>query len=272
LVSSASGAIPALIRTRFQKYRTAVVPRSQIQGFPRNPRKIDAYAKQRLEKNLRSVGLLLPLVVNERQGLNYMQLVSGHQRLAALDALEEGTDYGVECALVSLTPKQHAEQLLFFNNYHAQGAWTEELFSLVRDEEIDITAAGFEPFDLQFMADQAGVEWNASEVFSPESRPTEVQSLEESLGAIKPSKAAKDAEKKALSPEEELAAQIERRHQHLEKSRERDDGEVYLVLVLSTPTERSLFASWFGMDERERYLSAERFRERLRLAGVAELP
>lgn len=263
-----------LKRTKYQRFRKAVVARSAIQGFPRNPRKITAEAKKRLEDNLRTRGEMGNIVVNEPT----MQVVSGHRRLAALDALEGKSDYGVEVNLVTLTEQEAAEQLLFMNNYHAQGDWDASMIpDFLKEYDVRLDPAGFDPFDLQAILDVQGVQAEMSSIFNADNRPDAVRELEAEMTAIKPAPETVAAAKAAvaaaeLATPEGIAALKEAKAEHKAAALERDDGTVYLILTTASAAERKLIAAWFGLDEREIYLSVERFRSRLARAGLKEIP
>src|ERR1035437_8706173 len=93
--------------------------RADFKNAPYNPREISATAKKRLKDNIDRVGLLSPIVVNRRTNF----IVSGHQRLAVLDALEGRKDYWLDVSLVDLDDKAEREQNVFFNNEFAHGTW-----------------------------------------------------------------------------------------------------------------------------------------------------
>ena len=70
--------------TKLQAFDVERWNRVDIENAPYNPRTIDEYAKRKLRDNLKRVGLLQPIVVNRTTG----NIVSGHQRLAVMDAIE----------------------------------------------------------------------------------------------------------------------------------------------------------------------------------------
>jgi hypothetical protein len=132
--------------TKLQKFKVETVHRSAIHGAPYNPRQIDEHAKSKLRANIKRVGLLVPILVNRRTG----NVVSGHQRLAALDALEGKPDYDLQVSYCELTEKQEREQNIFMNNESAMGTFdTDALTKLV--ESIDIGNAGFDKADLEML-------------------------------------------------------------------------------------------------------------------------
>lgn len=104
------------------------VKRSQIKLAGYNPRKITPEAKRKLKENLSKMGLMGGLVWNERTG----NLVSGHQRIAILDAdnrYDAATgenDYDVFVTKVSLDEKEEKTQNIFFNNQSAMGFFDED--------------------------------------------------------------------------------------------------------------------------------------------------
>jgi ParB-like chromosome segregation protein Spo0J len=97
-----------------------------------------------LRSNLERVGLLEPIIWNRRTG----NVVGGHQRLAALDALEGSQDYLVPVAVVDLDEREEKAQNVFLNNGEAQGEWDMDLLGdLLRDiGQPDL--AGFDYGDL----------------------------------------------------------------------------------------------------------------------------
>jgi len=136
--------------SKFEKYETIKLKRSEIKGADYNPRKISDDAKKRLKRNIKKVGLLGGIIVNK----NTMNIVSGHQRVGILDELEKG-DYELTVSLVDLTEKEEKEQNMFLNNANAMGEWDYDLIDeLWNIGDIDWGMAGFEETDF-IMIDQA---------------------------------------------------------------------------------------------------------------------
>lgn len=132
-------------RTRFQKFQFVERARSAIQKAPYNPRKLDKWAAEKLRKKLRKTGLLEPVIVNMRTG----NLVGGHQRLAALDALEGRQDYTLTVALVDLDERTEKLQNVFLNNPDAQGEFEPELLAkLTRSQGVSLEGMGFDQMEL----------------------------------------------------------------------------------------------------------------------------
>lgn len=153
--------------SRYQKFVVERWSRSKIQGAPYNPRVIDSHAKKKLEKNLKKVGLLETLVVNRKTG----NLVSGHQRLACLDALEGNGEYFLDVAVVELSEQQEKEQNVFMNNPGAQGTWDAALLADLLREDLNIEATGFESTDLEVIFDAS----TYADLFDHEKAPAAVQ-------------------------------------------------------------------------------------------------
>lgn len=118
----------------FEKYEIIEIDREQIKNAPYNPRIISTEAKRKLKENIGRVGLLTPLVWNKRTG----NMVSGHQRLASLDALHHTKTYRLRVAAVDLDEKTEHEQNMFFNNLSAQGQWDMEKLEVLLSEPIDV--------------------------------------------------------------------------------------------------------------------------------------
>jgi hypothetical protein len=104
---------------RLEKFDTQIVNRQTIQEADYNPRKIDEKSAKKLRGFLRENGLWSPLVVNRQT----MTLVSGHQRLAAMDALLRKPDYDLTVALIDVDEATEIKGNVFMNNPSAQGEW-----------------------------------------------------------------------------------------------------------------------------------------------------
>ena len=131
--------------SKYQKFETVVISRSEIKNAEYNPRKISDSAKKKLRENIKRVGLLDTIVVNKRT----MNIVSGHQRVAILDSLERTKDYKLTVSLVDLSEKEEIEQNLFFNNSKAQGEYDPFLLAeLFEYNDLNIDATGFDLPDL----------------------------------------------------------------------------------------------------------------------------
>ncbi len=109
---------------RLEKFETVVVNRRDIAEADYNPRKISDGARKKLTKFLRENGLWEPLIVNKRT----MTLVSGHQRLSAMDTILRKDDYDLTVAMVDVDEELEVKGNVFLNNASAQGEW--DIFKL----------------------------------------------------------------------------------------------------------------------------------------------
>lgn len=108
--------IPEL--TKYQIGEEIEVCREKLKNAPYNPRTISASAKKKLRANLKKVGLLGSCVVWNRTTGN---IVSGHKRVASLDALEGKSNYNLRVTVVEMDEVTEKEQNVFMNNPEAQG-------------------------------------------------------------------------------------------------------------------------------------------------------
>lgn len=124
--------------------KTITLKRSQINLADYNPRRISAEAKKLLRKNLETVGLMGGLIWNKNTG----NLVSGHQRLTAIDKsykykpATDGkppeNDYDIEVTQVELSIEDEKKQNIFLNNQNAQGEFdTDKLKVVMEDIQFD---------------------------------------------------------------------------------------------------------------------------------------
>lgn len=133
-------------QTKHQTFETRLMKRSEIQAAPYNPRTISAYNRSILQAKIKEIGLVEPLVWNQRTG----NLVSGHQRLSILDELEQRDDYELTMAVVDLDPVREKEAVVFLNNPTGQGVWDEDaLAELLKHPDVSLEGMGWTSSDLQ---------------------------------------------------------------------------------------------------------------------------
>ena len=135
-------------QSKYQKFEMDTVSRKQIHGADYNPRVISEDARKRLRKMLAKHGLVQPLVWNRRTG----NLVSGHQRLSALDSLERTQDYSLQVAVVDLNEREVKILNVQLNNPSMQGDWDmDKLIEMSEDSDIAPTEFGFSDGDVAIM-------------------------------------------------------------------------------------------------------------------------
>lgn len=136
------------------------VHRSDLKNANYNPRTIDKHAARKLRENIKKTGLIQPIIWNESTG----NIVGGHQRIAAIDALESSPDYWLDVAVVALTEKQEKQQNVFLNNIAAQGTWDlDGLGEMFKSGDLDIEGSGFDLTDIQLMFDDPDLSGLATE-------------------------------------------------------------------------------------------------------------
>jgi hypothetical protein len=211
--------------TKHQKFEIQEIDRSIIKNAPYNPRKINDTQFSGLRKNLKKVGLLQPLVWNKVTG----NLVSGHQRLRALDQMEKGQEYKLSVAVVELDEKTEKEQNIFFNSTTFQGEFD---FDLLREliPEIDTDAAGLDEYDLNII----GVD--------EDSIPDTDEDEDAFYSDVSDKKQmVKDAKKRAS---ENIDARFE-------------EGERYLTISFDSYRSKADFAIAIGIDEGDLFVKGD---------------
>ena len=88
-------------RHKLQGFTMMTVKRTDLQKAPYNPRTINDRNMKALKKSLEKNNLLQPIVWNKRTG----NVVSGHQRLEALDSSARTDKYSLDVAVVDLDEK-----------------------------------------------------------------------------------------------------------------------------------------------------------------------
>jgi hypothetical protein len=231
-----SNAEPGL--SKYQKFKIERFNRADIKNAPYNPRTIDPYARKKLEANLKKVGLLETLIVNKRTG----NLVSGHQRLACLDALEGNGEYQLDVAVVDLTEKQEREQNIWMNNPAGQGTWDVAALGDMLKGDIDVDATGFDPMDVQVLLGPDA--YNG--LFDAEKAPEAVKdAVADVVGVVDAAKEKKKADREALKA---------RRKEFTTEYSDKLDTEFYLVVLFNSRAESGRFLKAIGKEPDERYV------------------
>jgi hypothetical protein len=135
--------------------------RRELKGAPYNPREITEDARRRLEKFIRTEGLLEPICWNKRTGF----VVGGHQRLAVLDALEGSDDYLLDVSVVDKSDKSEKKANIFLNSGDAQGTFLPDLLAPLLVDINDDGAKALEEAGISAGWAEAmfgGTEWEAT--------------------------------------------------------------------------------------------------------------
>jgi hypothetical protein len=137
-------------RSKYQKGEMQTLKRSQLIGAEYNPRIIDKETKKRLKKGLQQHGLVSPITWNKRTG----RIVSGHQRISQLDALEKNQDYTLDVWVVDVDENEEAKLNVILNNQSLMGDWDLDKLALMTDEfDLSFEEMGFTKLDVDFMFD-----------------------------------------------------------------------------------------------------------------------
>lgn len=202
--------------TKFQKFETATIRRSQIAGAPYNPRRITAKAKLKLRETLEKVGLVQPVVWNKRSGT----LVGGHQRLEQIDALEGGRDYELTVAVIDVDERREKELNVLLNNPEVSGDWDLTKLQELVNGDIDLGNTGFDLGDVMQLFGEAPAQ-------------KEGQQYQELAGQLE---------------------KIHEQYDKLAKSAvDKDDADYYLVVVFRGHDERKAFTDALELGD-NRYL------------------
>ncbi|WP_204120272.1 ParB N-terminal domain-containing protein [Levilactobacillus wangkuiensis] len=133
---------------KLQHFEFGTIKRSKIKLADYNPRLIDESNLKKLVSNIRTNGLVEPVVWNKRTGV----LVGGHQRLLAADKIYRSKDYDVPVAIVDVGEQKEKTLNVVLNNPSMQGDWDlDRLTALKVDDHLDFKSMGFDDSDLAFM-------------------------------------------------------------------------------------------------------------------------
>lgn len=208
-----------------EQWTPKVVHRSQIKNADYNPRVITADAKRKLRGILKKSKLRSPPTWNERTG----NIVGGHQRMNALDALSDtGADYTLTVAAIDVSPKEEREINLALNNAAAQGEFDLEKLEELIKSGIDHEAAGWDDADMHRLFGNSVANLPSDGEKSVEKALDRIMELDKSTEAAK-------------------AAAVER-----------DREDFYMVVVFRSYVERKTFTDARGLED-SRYQSGESF-------------
>lgn len=219
--------------SKYQKFETRTISRSDINGAQYNPRRISDAAKKKLRDNIKRVGLLDTIVVNK----NTMNIVSGHQRIAILDSLERRKDYSLTVAMVDLSEKEEMEQNLFFNNAKAMGEYDPYLLGeLFESYDLEVDNTGFELPDLGIL----GVEVDMAPADEDEPESEDDKELLQLNGQI-------------YDDSHELRKAI----QGYARNENKENVNVFTVLTFSSEENKAAFMEKYGFTAYEKYIKGE---------------
>jgi hypothetical protein len=221
--------------SKFQKFETVTLNRSQINGAEYNPRKISDDAKRKLKRNIERVGLLDTIVINK----NTMNIVSGHQRISVLDTLERKKDYNITVAMVDLTEKEEKEQNVFFNNTKAQGEYDADLLKDVLID-IDYENTGLDINDIAIL----GIDSSIFEEQIDAPSITDITSINRDI--INAGKERHEKRKGMISQAHEA---------------NKDRSDTFIILTFNSLQNKESFNLRFGFQKNEKYINGEVFSE-----------
>lgn len=208
----------------FQRFEVKTINRSDVALAEYNPRVITDHAKKELKRKIKKVGLLEPLIWNKRTG----KLVSGHQRITQLDALEgyPGKTYELVVSVVDLDDKTEREMNVFLNNPSAQGEFDLDALRVLFDEgSVDIGEIGFEDSDIQVLFED----------FDPIEAMKEAAAPSEATGALEDIKKARDAMRDSL--------------------KKKDEGDFYFIVVCRDMEEKQkLLVAFSSSDATQQFV------------------
>jgi ParB-like chromosome segregation protein Spo0J len=149
------------VKASLQPISTEMVARSALSEHPRNPRKMTDAARKKLDSGLDRYGLLAPILVNRRTG----HVVGGHQRLAWLDAKNQGKEYELQVSYCDIPEQEELTVGALLNNPSAQGEWDiEKLETIFDDGSLNAINAAFDEKELNKLFAQVQPSDKASRV------------------------------------------------------------------------------------------------------------
>lgn len=224
---------------RLERYEIMRIDRSQIKNAPYNPRTITESAAKKLRKSLKDFGALAPITWNRRTG----NIVGGHQRIDAMDALLRSKEYELTVAAVDLEPAEEVKANIVLNNPAVQGEWDNEKLASIKMDfpEIDFASdLGFDKYDIDLLF--AGTELE-EDVFTAFEEQKPIKDELEKMREIDQIKAAKKAGRESAKAENESG-----------DSHQVEKDDYMITFVFPNNEEKHDFMRHMGDKVDERYL------------------
>ena len=245
--------------SKYIKFETSTLNRSQIRLSDYNPRGCTDEGKKHLKRGIKKFGSVEAVVVNKRTGYT---LVGGHQRISVLDELNKypANDYALPACIIDVDEKGEKELNILLNNPNAQGYWDyDKLAQIVPD--IDWKDAGLTDADLNMI----GVDYLL--------QTEEEASIADELAQIDiPLAGEREQKKEERRIEREAAKQseqdFEERKAHMmqvkkdvreEAAENARDLNAYVMLSFDTYEAKAAFMRRFGYDENQKFIKGEVF-------------
>lgn len=210
-----------------QNFKIERVNRSDITGAEYNPRKISKENEKRLKKALKENGLVVPILVNKRTG----NVVSGHQRLKAIDALERTKNYALDVAVIDVDEQQEAKLNVQMNNQSMMGDYDiDALSELMADFDLQIDELGFSEMDAQMLVDD----------FEDDSTDAETREIDELTT-------------EQVEEEKNRIAEIKSQKKKMrEENKNRNDVDYYATLIFPNAESKRQFMHKLNIPEYEK--------------------
>ena len=213
----------------YQKGDTQTLKRSDLKEAVYNPRLIDEKALKRLKEGIKQHGLIgASIVWNKRTG----NIVSGHQRLKALDALEHGRDYDLQVTVIDVPEKEEKILNVQLNNVSMMGEWNiEKLGEMFENDGFSAEELGFSDLDVDIMF---GGDDRFSELFEDSSG---VKATKEEIQKIK-----------------------ENRSEMMDRYKGEQSADFFFVVVCETQEDKDDLLREISLPRGEQFVSSEHVR------------
>lgn len=215
--------------SKYQKGDEITINRSQLAEAVYNPRIMDEPQMKRLKNGLKKHGLIgASIVWNRRTG----NVVSGHQRLKALDMLEGSQDYELRVTVIDVDEREEKQLNVQLNNTSMMGEWDlDKLGEMFESDNFTAEELGFSDLDIDIM-------FNGDERFSELFRDNdEVEAAKEQITEIK-----------------------EHRKASTEKMKEAQGANFYFTVVCESEEDKKLLLREMSLPVGEAFVSSTHVR------------
>lgn len=222
-----------MAKNKLEKFEIQEITRDLILKAEYNPRKISEQAEKKLRKFIREDGMLAPIIINKRTG----NVVSGHQRLSAMDAILKTPDYPLTVSIIDVSENDEVRYNVFMNNPSAQGEWDKDILKELGDlfPEVTPESMGFDKIDIELIFE------GETNLFASEEAQTEAKK-EYSTDYYREQK-------------KEMRDKFKEQNQNGE-SVHLDENDYSITFIFENNRDKRDFMQKVGKDQKEKYLRA----------------
>lgn len=242
--------------SKYQTHKIVRMHRSDLKAAEYNPRRISDRNKRKLKSRLKKHGMVNVVTFNRKTG----NIVGGHQRLEALDALEGTNDYYLDVAVIEVDLKEEIEINDSLNNKNLQGEYDAELIAALKDE-YDVDIANALNFDKAELTEKFRIQLDDFRDV-----PEVNQQIEDALNELDDADAEEKKQReaqKAIMANRQQSQDVKNARESGEYTANSDNRDYDLQIIFNTNKEKQEFLQLLDIKEDTKCILFEQFKNLL---------